>query len=157
MLQLFLDLLNDDNFKEKVSHKTLKYEQNSHILREGSSHSNLYLIKSGLVRISVKGALNDSYTVHPGINELGPDDIFGEFSWIDGEPANADVIALADTELLVIDGESLINYLDENPAVGYKVTKALLKTLVHRLRKADKSIVHLYLWGLKGHSIDKYL
>ena len=65
---------------------------------------------------------------------LGPGDVVGELSLIDGQPRSATVEALTDLEVLEISGDDLARLLRKAPSVRRK----LLEALALRLRQADK-------------------
>ena len=157
MFEKLKSLLKSKSFQSEVPHKIKKYKIHEKILSQGEAHQHMYLIKSGKVRIVVHGELEEKKPVNPGVNELGPDDIFGEFSIFDDSPASADVIAVAETELFEIDIVAFKNYLQNNPAISCEIFYEMLVILVRRLRRADQTIVNLFAWGVKAHHIDKYL
>lgn len=157
-------LLDSTSFKDNVLYNIKKFHPNEKILEQGKKHSCVYLIKDGKVRIVVSGSSPVSAgsskkepVVKPGVNELGSDDIFGEFGIFDDAPASADVVAITETELIEIDIESFKNFLQKNPEIGYEILFEMLKVLVKRLRHANITIVNLFSWGIKAHHIDKYL
>ena len=157
MFDTLRSLLDNPAFKSQVTHATIKLEANQHLLRQGEKHSNIFIIISGKVRVAVSGMEDTSKNVHPGITELGPENIFGEFSLFDDSPASADIITMSETELIKIDTQSFKVFLETNQEVGYKIFMEMLKALVGRLRQADKTILNLYAWGIKAHQIDKHL
>ena len=59
------------------------------IFREGDVATELFVIKSGQVRIQFGNRT---------LTELGPDSIFGEMALIDNEPRSASAIAVTDVE-----------------------------------------------------------
>jgi CRP/FNR family transcriptional regulator, cyclic AMP receptor protein len=158
MPSVLLSLLGNPSFQTQVKYITCKFNPNQKILEQGKMHPSIYIIKSGKVRVTVKTEKNqDPLLLHPGIVELGPDEIFGEFGLIDDLPASADVTAIIESELIEIDIPSLRTYLETNPQEGYRVFLDMLQSLVKRLRHADKAIVNLYAWGIKAHQLDQHL
>lgn len=69
--------------------------------------------------------------------KLGPGDVVGEMSLIDGRPYSASVVAATDATVLVIGGPSFRRLLDDLP--GLK--DSILRVLVDRLRMADARLV----------------
>ena len=64
---------------------------------------------------------------------LGPGDVVGELSLIDGEPRSATVTATSDLEVLELDRADLLKLVTKVPPVMRK----LLESLARRLRDAD--------------------
>ena len=64
---------------------------------------------------------------------LGPGDVIGELSLIDGEPRSATVTATSDLEVLELDRADLLELMTKAPPVVRK----LLESLARRLRDAD--------------------
>lgn len=64
-----------------------------------------------------------------------PGDFLGEMSLLTGEPTSADVIALEDTELLLIPQDVFSSYLAVNP----EAIKVMAKTMSERLRNRQQN------------------
>jgi CRP/FNR family cyclic AMP-dependent transcriptional regulator len=71
--------------------EALPFKAGSVIFREGHEARELFVIRSGEVRIQIGNRT---------ITELGADRIFGEMALIDNEPSSATAIAVTDTELV---------------------------------------------------------
>jgi CRP/FNR family cyclic AMP-dependent transcriptional regulator len=159
MFEIINALIENPDFQNKVKFTSKHFNAKDKILVQGEQHPNFFLIKNGTVRVTVTTLLKEEETaaLRPGVADLGPNDIFGEFGLFDDLPASADVASVVESELLEIDIPSFKAYLNENPTIGYKIYQELLQTLVKRLRHADKVIYNLYAWGIKAHQLDKYL
>jgi len=94
------------------------------LTRQGAAGGIAYILASGQAEV-LKG--NRRLAV------LGPGDVVGELSLIDGKPRSATVRALTDLEVLEIDARDLRRLLRQAPAV----TRKLLEALSERLRQAD--------------------
>lgn len=157
MLDIIQELLNNPTFKRQVKYSTKLFHANEKILEQGKPREYVYLIKKGKVRISISSQEIKEQFLHPGIIELGPDSTFGEFGLFDNQPlASADVTAITDCELIVIDIITFRDYLDKNPDIGYKISLKILSSLINRIHHYDKTILTLYGWGMKAHKLDKY-
>lgn len=157
MCEILKKLVNNPSFKDTVVVVNRKIKPHQIILHQGETHPSFYLIKSGAVRILIHSESQDNFNVHPGILDLGPDDVFGELELFGELPAHADVIAITKTELIEIDKYTFLKYLQKDREKGYQIILELLQALILRLRDADKKILYLYRWGLKCHDIDKFL
>jgi CRP-like cAMP-binding protein len=72
------------------------------------------------------------------IAELGPGDVVGEMSVIDGKPRSATVIAQTPLTMLVVHRREFVSLLETVPGLQWK----LLITLCERVRQADKALTH---------------
>ena len=72
------------------------------------------------------------------IAELGPGDVVGEMSVIDGKPRSATVIAETSMNLLVLHRRDFVSLLETVPGLQRK----LLVTLCERVRRADQALTH---------------
>ena len=68
------------------------------------------------------------------LGTLGPGDMAGELSLIDGRPRSANVAATTDVRVLQIASEDFESLLDHSP----QFTKNLLRSLSHRIRDMDE-------------------
>ena len=69
------------------------FKAGSVIFREGDEANELFVVKSGQVRIQIGNRT---------VTELGQESIFGEMALIDSEPRSATATALTDVELVPI-------------------------------------------------------
>jgi len=95
------------------------------LTRQGASGGLAFVIAEGRAEV-VRGGRR--------LASLGPGDVVGELSLIDGEPRSATVRATTDMEVLEISSQDLNRLLRKTPAVRRK----LLEALATRLRDADR-------------------
>ena len=96
------------------------------IFREGEQADELFVIKSGYVRIQIGNRM---------VAELTADDIFGEMALIDSEPRSATALAITDVELVPISEKQFLFLVSQTPHFALKV----MRTLAQRLRVTNKS------------------
>jgi CRP-like cAMP-binding protein len=65
---------------------------------------------------------------------LGPGEMFGEMSFIDGSPANADIVAEGYVEAYVVDAQVLEPLLRKYPSIYGRLFRSLAALLARRLR-----------------------
>ncbi len=102
----------------------------------------LYVIMRG--RIKVVLTSEDGREVI--LSTRGKGEFFGEMSLIDDEPRSAHVIAMEDSELLVLRREDFLSCVEEMPGIAVGV----LRSLCRRLRRADDLIGGLVLLDVPG-------
>ena len=96
------------------------------IFCEGEQADELFVIKSGYVRIQIGNRM---------VAELTADDIFGEMALIDSEPRSATAVAITDVELVPITENQFLFLVGQTPYFALKV----MRTLAQRLRVTNKS------------------
>lgn len=114
------------------SSKTEIFEPGEIIIRKGDNAQCAYMISSGKVRVYLE---NEGKTLD--LAQLKEGQIFGETAMFESSTYGANVMALEQTELLVITPESLDNMLnDSNP-----VLRALIEMLIQRLNDTNKKLL----------------
>jgi CRP/FNR family cyclic AMP-dependent transcriptional regulator len=103
-----------------------RFKAGSTIFREGDEANELFVIKSGKVRIQIGNRT---------LTELEPDSIFGEMALIDNEPRSATAIAVTDVELVPVGEKQFLFLVSQTPYVALKV----MRVLVQRLRATNKT------------------
>ena len=135
----------------------IKYKSGQQIILEGEKSLDVFYIEQGHVRINKRVVLDDGREIQSGFSELGPGETFGELNLFDGSPRSASVQAYEDVELIRINRDFLLNYMDQHPDKGYHLLKYWLQKLTDNLRLSNDRSSHLFAWGLKQHGIDKDL
>ena len=139
---LFSDLSEADlaSFGEVTRER--EYPKNSVILFEDDPGDSLYIVSTGQVKVVLIG--EDGREVI--LSVLGDGDFFGEMALIDDEPRSAHVIAMKDSQLLVLRRDDFQAQVAMHPQIALK----LLRVLVQRLRRADEKIGGLVLLDVNG-------
>lgn len=122
--QLFADM--DRRQVEQITRllKERRFAKGETVIREGTGGAAFFIIDTGEVTVSIKGA---------ELATLGPGEHFGEIALIDGGPRSATVTAKTD---LVCHGLTFWEFrplVERNGAIAWKLLQALAK----RLRAAD--------------------
>jgi CRP/FNR family cyclic AMP-dependent transcriptional regulator len=112
------------------------------IVRAGDSTDSLYVLISG----GAKVLNSDEEGREVILTLLGPGEFFGEMGLIDGSPRSADVMSTETCELLVITKNDFKRCLAEN----FDLCLNIMKSLVQRLREADRNIESLALMDVYG-------
>ncbi len=105
------------------------YAPGARIVRENDRGTNMYLIRSGKVRIT-KGHGPDEVT----LAVLGPGDFFGEMSVVAGLPRSATAIADEHTVVTEIDRETFEGFVSEPFVLD------LMRDMARRIHSLDQSV-----------------
>ena len=113
-----------DNFREEMVRKDCS------LIRKGEPNLRLYIVLAG-------GLSVDDGPVT--VSTLGPNDICGEMSYLQGNRSSTTVTALSDTILISLDGEYFKKIIDQSPTVQLFMAQLLAKRLdqANRARARD--------------------
>ncbi len=121
---------------EGLSEKTDEqlFEAGDVIIREGDRDRRLFMIVSGRasVFIGLRGPKEKL------LGEIGPFSYFGEMALIDDLMRSASVVAVEETRLLSLQGDTLLQAIDKYPSIAME----LLQTLSRRVRALEKSLMN---------------
>jgi len=139
---IFTDL--DQSTLDKIAElgNFRKFEKDAVILLENETGSALFVIVSGKVKVSRNS--DDGREVILTI--LADSDFFGEMAILDGQNRSANVTAIDETELFLIQRSDFLDLLYNHPEVSI----SLLQELTKRLRGADMKIKSLSLKDAEG-------
>jgi CRP-like cAMP-binding protein len=96
------------------------------VFREGDEAHELFVIKSGQVRIQLGNRT---------LAELSANDVFGEMALIDSEPRSATALAVTDVELVAVSEKQFLFLVGQTPYFALKV----MRVLAQRLRATNKT------------------
>jgi CRP/FNR family transcriptional regulator, cyclic AMP receptor protein len=102
------------------------FKAGSVIFREGDEARDLFVIKSGQVRIQIGNRT---------VTELAADSIFGEMALIDNEPRSATAVAVTDVELVAVSEKQFLFLVSQTPYFALNV----MRVLAQRLRVTNKA------------------
>ena len=139
---MFSGLQRDELLKFAELTRERTYPKGSVILFQGDPGDSLYVLRQGRAKVVLIG--EDGREVILGVLEPGAH--FGELALIDDQPRSAHVIAMEDSQLLILRREDFRRRVEANPSVAW----ALLTELSRRLRRADDKIGGLVLLDVPG-------
>jgi CRP-like cAMP-binding protein len=112
------------------------------ICAKGDPGSSLFVICEGTAKISTPSA--DGHDAV--LNLIGKDDVFGEIALLDGQPRTADVVAVTDCELFVIERRDFLPLVKEEPEIALK----MIEILCAKLRRTTEQAENLMFLHLPG-------
>lgn len=149
---MYIDLLREVSLFEGLSENELRalgevaitrqYPKGNVILLAEEEGDTMYVILRGKVKISIisedgREIILEIFQEH---------DFFGEMSLLDSGPRSATVIAMEDTELLMLRRPEFLDLIRRIPEIATK----LLAEMTSRLRRADRKIESLALLNVTG-------
>jgi CRP/FNR family transcriptional regulator, cyclic AMP receptor protein len=107
---------------------TLEIDASQVLTKEGAIGQEAFLIVSGKAHCTVSDQVE--------VADLGPGDLFGEMSLLDGERRSATVVADTDMTVTVFNRGEFVRLIETSPAVAMK----LLAAMAARLRAVDREL-----------------
>jgi CRP-like cAMP-binding protein len=126
-IPLFSDL--DDRELSAVAQlvHVKRHRARDFIVQQSDPGGELFVIVSGHLKV----VTSDAEGHDTALNIIGPGEVVGEVSLLDGGPRSATVVAVDPSELLVIRREPFLHLLESSPKIAVK----LLAELARRLRR----------------------
>lgn len=106
---------------------TRRYRAKETVVRQQDPGGELFAIIEGHAKV----VTSDAEGRDTALDIMGPKDVFGEISLLDGAPRSATIVTLSPCSMVALQGEHFEAFLEEHP----KVAVHLLKVTVRRLRR----------------------
>lgn len=109
-----------------------KYREGEMVFEQGDQVKEMYIIRSGKVRI-----FRETDEGEVVFANLGPNEFFGEMAFFGNLTRSASAKAMEDSELLVVDRETLMNFI-KDPVIW-----SILERMSKRICEVDDKIEDL--------------
>lgn len=106
------------------------------LFQQGDVGTTMYIIRNGQVRIFT---YHRETTHEVTLMLYGQDEIFGELSLIDSQPRSASAVVTDALEVLALERDDFLSFLNERPKVGL----AMMRSLAQRLRRTTNLLEDL--------------
>jgi len=122
----------DDEEREALSQLmgSRDFRQGETVFHYGDPGGEIFILRTGRVEVFVESTEGTKIVLSE--NEQG--DVIGELSFLDGGPRTATAVAREDTQMLVLDRERLLDFIDKHPHAAMDV----LTVIGRRLRATDE-------------------
>ena len=127
--------------KDTEEKGSMKCEAGTVIFREGEAGDRLYIVRSGLLRLS-----RQVHGTEVMIDEVGPGEFCGEISLVNQQPRTCTAIAIKEAELIPLDSMQFEGMLKKNPEIALR----MLKKMSERLNRAHYRLSNMALRSNKG-------
>lgn len=109
------------------------------VVRAGDPSNEMFFVATGRVQVLLR-IENAGVEEAKRLRAFGPGTVVGEMGFYSGEPRSADIIAVRDTELLVISREQMSGIEETHPALARSIHRHVINTLAQRLRCSNDEI-----------------
>lgn len=99
------------------------------IFEQNAAGIEMYIVQSGKVKLLIQ----DNKIA---LATLGPGEILGEMTLIDGSPRSATAIAEEDTRLIALDRPKFLYLVNQQPNFAFTI----MRILTRRIRRADQTV-----------------
>lgn len=143
-IKLFEDFSDDRAALERIFQMgdLQEVKQGARIIEEGDVGETLFILLSGSVRIQKTTLQNQPYTVVLLKEEHNV--YFGELALIDADKRSASVLAESDCRLFTIHRKDFLQFCEDNPYMGYKITMQIARKISASLRKMNMDVITLF-------------
>jgi CRP-like cAMP-binding protein len=117
-----------------AKHTVLK--RDATIFAKDDPGNSFYAVISGTVKISISSP-DGRNTI---LNLIGPGELFGEMTVLDGEPRSADATANTNCEIFAIDRRDFLPFLLSQPTLGMKIIVLLCRQVRWTTDRAEQLI-----------------
>ncbi|NWG04875.1 MAG: cyclic nucleotide-binding domain-containing protein [Syntrophaceae bacterium] len=118
-----------------------RYEHGSVIFTIGGSATDVYLLESGKVDIQIEFKIYDYETIAT-IYTVGKGEIFGWSALVPPHRLTASARCEGKTDVMMINGKELMEFLERNRNAGYVVMKNLSGLISSRLASTTIALRH---------------
>ena len=122
---LFGGLTDDERAALVTRLRRRRHRKGARLFLHGDLGRDLYVIESGSVKICMTTADGKEIT----LAILGPGEFFGELALLDGEPRSSDAVTMEDCQLLLLERDEFIHFMEEHPSVAHRVIEVLSRRL----------------------------
>ena len=141
---LFRDFKDEVKVLQKINKlfTEIKAKKGEMIIQEGKEGDELYIIKSGSVRILKNTLQNEPYTV---VNLSANQNVFfGEIGLLLNDKRSATVVAEEDSTFLRTTRKKFLEFGEKEPYIALLITRQIAQILSQRLYKTNQDVVTLF-------------
>jgi CRP/FNR family transcriptional regulator, cyclic AMP receptor protein len=109
------------------------YRPREVVFRQGDPGDGLFVIATGYLKASISGPTGTATT----LAIMGPSEMFGELSLLDGNPRSASVAAVTRAELMTIDRASFLRLFESRPRLGITIMEVVARRLRRLSERSD--------------------
>ncbi len=149
MAERFLKYLDDRDWERLMEGAARRrFEPEAVILAQGEAGHAIFMLERGSARVERR---HGEFYVE--IARLGPGEVFGEMSFLEGYSASASVVAAEPCEVTVLEGQRVEALLEADAGFAARFYRSLAEILSRRLRQTTVDGIAEFSWG--GRVLDE--
>jgi CRP/FNR family transcriptional regulator/CRP/FNR family cyclic AMP-dependent transcriptional regulator len=125
------------------------YRRGEVVFHLGDPGQTLHFVRRGRLKIVIPGESGEEAV----LTVVGPGDMFGEITLLDGGPRSATVTALEEVETATLSRSDFLELLHRSPAVAER----LLAEMARTIRRLSEEVTDLMFLDLRGRLVKKLL
>lgn len=138
LISTFPKLSDEERQRIAAAGSVSTFKSGEVIIAEGDSVDTLMFIKSGNIRVT-RAFLDDLTAEFAG--PLGPGEVVGEMSFMDGRGASASLIADGETEILEIPRDTVFEMINSDTDFAARFYESLFLDLARKLRSTNQRVL----------------
>lgn len=144
-IPLFEDLTDAECRQFRGVAQVMEFEPGEHVLRQGRSSRNLWVVLDGICEVVKEPAEGDGSPIQTPIvlAVLEPYHQFGEMSFFRPAPHSASVRAKTPVKLLRIERGDYERMIEQGSPAAYKLACKVVESLADRLQRMDEWVAKL--------------
>ena len=135
-LDIFQQLRQEDIHWLLASAELKTISANRVLVREDDPSESIFFVADGLLEVYVFAGPSNTLK----IGQLGPGDVVGEISWLDGRPTSASVRAIETSSVMALSTALLERKLADDPKFAARFFRGLARLTAERLRKTTSDL-----------------
>lgn len=136
----FFKYLTDEELKKLVQVADKRHyepeDEGAQLIKAGETQTGMFIIHKG--RVAVQREHFAGFTIE--LAQHGPGEIFGEMSFIEAQPASANVVPLEPTDAVVIEHSHVEQLIQDDPGFYGRFFQSLAEILSRRLRETSEKV-----------------
>lgn len=120
--------------------KKISFKKDDVVFNEGSFSKEICYVLKG--KVGVEKQLDSGDYIH--ILTISQEDFFGEMALFEEGKRLTQIKSLSDSEIIFIDREKFLSYLNREPEQGLKIFISMMKTILRRMGHTNKEMSCFY-------------
>ena len=123
--------------------EVIELSEGDSLISENDADYDIFILTDGALEVVSKGAKSTSEEV---VISKADCNVYGEITWLTRNRRTATLRCHGTVSAIKIDGEELIQYMENNPAIGFEIMRNTAVIVAERLENTN-SLIKQILWN----------